>query len=358
MRVLQLIDSLEAGGAERMAINYANALAKKNVFSSLVVTRKEGILKSQIHKDVAYLFLSKKSTIDIRCIIRLRKYIVENKIEFLHAHSSSFFLAFLVKLICFKVKIVWHDHYGISQDLYLRKNLILKCCSALFFGVISVNKSLKLWASSYLWCSNVRYIPNFICEFKGGFEKVVLKGIDKKRIICVANLRPQKNHTLLIEAANLINSKFNGWTFHLFGKNFGDSYSDQLSKKVINLKLEKVVYFYDSVDNISVALKQCDIAVLPSSSEGLPLAVLEYGLSNLPVIATDVGEISQIITSVNNGIVVQSDNLLEFTWAIQSLIESEDKRIQMGKNLNKFIKLNFCEESIIEDYILWLRSKN
>jgi hypothetical protein len=48
VRIIQIIDSLEAGGSERMAINYANALAE-NRFFSLVATRKEGSLLSQLN---------------------------------------------------------------------------------------------------------------------------------------------------------------------------------------------------------------------------------------------------------------------------------------------------------------------
>lgn len=60
MRIVQIIDSLEVGGAERMAVNYANALSGKISFSGLVVTRKEGDLRSKIDKKVDYLFLNKK----------------------------------------------------------------------------------------------------------------------------------------------------------------------------------------------------------------------------------------------------------------------------------------------------------
>ena len=72
MRIIQIIDSLEAGGAERMAVNYANALAKEIEFSGLVVTRKEGALLNQIHSKVHYLFLNKKSPLDIDAVLRLK----------------------------------------------------------------------------------------------------------------------------------------------------------------------------------------------------------------------------------------------------------------------------------------------
>ena len=63
MRIVQLIDSLEAGGAERMAVNYANVLAEQIEFSGLAATRKEGALLDQINSNVSYLFLNKKKQV-------------------------------------------------------------------------------------------------------------------------------------------------------------------------------------------------------------------------------------------------------------------------------------------------------
>src|SRR5688572_18461456 len=93
LRIVQLIDSLETGGAERMAVNYANGLADRIAFSGLVATRNEGGLKTQLTSKVGYLYLNKKNTFDLSAVLRLRKYIVHNKVTHVHAHSSSFFIA-------------------------------------------------------------------------------------------------------------------------------------------------------------------------------------------------------------------------------------------------------------------------
>ena len=95
MRIVQIIDSLEAGGAERMAVNYANGLAEIIEFSGLISTRNEGNLLYNLNSSVNYLFLNKKSALDFSALYRLKKYCKLNKIEFVHAHSSSFFIAFL-----------------------------------------------------------------------------------------------------------------------------------------------------------------------------------------------------------------------------------------------------------------------
>ncbi|MGO4770937.1 glycosyltransferase [Flavobacterium sp. W22_SRS_FK3] len=356
MRIVQIIDSLEAGGAERMAVNYANALAKKITFSGLVATRKEGVLKNQIDSEVPYLFLEKQKSVDIKAILKLRKFVKNNSIEIIHAHSSSFFIAVLVKLTLPKIKIIWHDHFGISQDLSLRKNLGLKFGSFFFTGSIAVNSSLKKWAESYLWCSKIVYFPNFILTVFQSNDKIELKGTTGKRIICVANLRPQKNHKLLIEVASIIKEKFPDWTFHLFGKDFKDDYSQQIKNSIRNLKLEKNVFFYGTIQNVSSVIKQCDIAVLTSLSEGLPLAILEYGLHKMPVVATNVGEISKIMTSNKEGLIVESNNVSQFANALIQFIQNENYRNEAGMVLNKKITLNFSEESIINQYILWLNS--
>lgn len=356
MRIVQIIDSLEPGGAERMAVNYANALAKNIEFSGLIATRKEGLLLNQINKNVSYLFLKRKKIIDIKNVFDLKQYLKRNKIDIIHSHSTSFFIAVLVKLMYPKIKIIWHDHYGNSQFLASRKNLMLKLGSLFFTGIIAVNSILKKWAESYLWCSEVIYFPNFIDDCIYPNEKITLKGTEGKRIICVANLRLQKNHQLLIKAASIIKSKYPEWTFHLFGKDFEDDYSIEVKQLIVKLKLEKNVFFYGTSDNVISAIKQSDIAVLTSLSEGLPLAILEYGLNKKPVIATNVGQISKIITSDKEGLIIQSNDLTQLSGAIENLIENEKYRIAMGLELYKIIQSHYTQQSIMTNYLSWLNS--
>ena len=68
MKVLQLIDSLATGGAERMAVNLANLLSSHIESSYLCSTRKEGALKNAINLDVKYLFLNRMN-LNLNCFI-------------------------------------------------------------------------------------------------------------------------------------------------------------------------------------------------------------------------------------------------------------------------------------------------
>jgi len=152
MRILQLIDSLEAGGAERMAVNYANALAQQIEFSGLVSTRKEGDLKAQVQTKVSYLFLNKKSTLDIKALCSLRRYVIDNKIDWVQVHSTSFFMAVLLKFSFPSIKLIWHDHYGDSEFLSSRSKTIYRLGLPFYRGVISVNEKGKPFILK-MWCT-------------------------------------------------------------------------------------------------------------------------------------------------------------------------------------------------------------
>ena len=81
IRVIQLIDSLEPGGAERMAVTIANGLLEEVGYSGLVTTRLEGGLRNTINQKVGYAFLNKKKAIDFSALLRLRTFVKINKVN-------------------------------------------------------------------------------------------------------------------------------------------------------------------------------------------------------------------------------------------------------------------------------------
>lgn len=356
MRVVQLIDSLEIGGAERMAVNYANALANEIEFSALVTTRKEGDLKGKLADKVNYFFLKKRNAIDIGAVLRLRKYIVKHKVRIIQAHSSSFFLAVLLKLCYPGIKIIWHDHYGNSEFLDKRPKYALQLASFFFNGIVAVNEKLKDWACGQLHCKNGIYLPNFVTVEVSKVARTVLQGEEGKRILCLANLRQQKNHFLLLEVASQLKESHPDWSFHLVGKDFHDHYAHQLKAAIKERGLEQYVYCYDSCLDVANVLDEVQIGILTSNSEGLPLAVLEYALYKKAVLATDVGQLSAIVENNKNGFLVPSKNGDLFYDRLVELIEDESLRNYFAEELHQKVKLHFSAPSIIKKYIYWIQT--
>jgi glycosyltransferase involved in cell wall biosynthesis len=351
MRILQLIDSLETGGAERMAVNYANALIDEVSFSGLVSSRKEGGLINQLDNRVEYLFLNRRGIFDFKAILKFRKYIKVHNVSIIHAHSTSFFLAVLMKIIGLKVNIVWHDHNGNRILNNRNQNNILKVCSLFFNGIIVVNDDLAKWARENLFTRNVTYLPNFTTENKNEIPVTILNGISEKRIVCLANLRNPKNHITLFIA--FLQSKiFNlGWSLHCIGKDGNDIYSNELKQYIVDNKLEDFIFIYGSCTDIFNIQSQANIGILCSTHEGFPVTLLEYGLSELAVIATNVGYCPFIIENNERGILVDPLKTSEICEALIRVTTDKEFANDVAHNLNVFVKSDYSQKAIIQKAI-------
>ena len=344
--VIQVIDSLDAGGAEVLAINIANALGNEGFNSHLCTTRKEGVLKSNLNKNIDFLFLGRKKSIDFLAIFRFKKYLKKNNIGIIHAHTTSYFFAFCIKLIYPKVKIIWHNHTGNYVNLKGFKFFVIKFISTFFDGIINVNEELNLWAINQLKHKKSIKLDNFP-QFINKSKTTKLKGKDNKRIVILASLREVKNHLNLLEAFNSVYIKYPDWTLHFIGKDFNDNYSKKLKQFISVNKLDESVYFYDLCLDIEHVLNQATIGALSSNSEGLPVTLLEYGLAKLPVVVTNVGECSKVIENGKSGIVVEKENSIALAKALEEYVLSADKRSSFGNMHFKNVQNKYSQESFI-----------
>lgn len=357
MRVAQIIDSLNAGGAERIAVNYANALSDIVPFSALITTRAEGVLKDQISAKVEYLFLGKKASVDRKAIFAIREFIKRNDIQVLHVHGSSFFIAFMVKLVCFKVQLIYHEHNGERIKQTFWQNMPMLFCLLFFKKIIVVNNQIRDWFYS-LGYQKVIYFPNFATLENFTAEKTILKGQANKRIVCLANLRYPKNHLLLLESFSKIVGIYPDWTLHLIGKNYHDAYFQAMSNLLSKLEIEKSVFIYDAKKDIGTILEQATIGVLCSTYEGFPVTLLEYGLAKLPVVCSDVGYCSEIITDKKTGLVFASNDSKALTESILFLIANEVSRESYASALKHYVENNFSKETIVQELIEVYKNAN
>ncbi|WP_264531298.1 glycosyltransferase family 4 protein [Flavobacterium sp. N502540] len=335
-----------------MAVNYANALTNKVQFSGLIATRDEGNLKEQIDNKVSYLFLKKKGRIDLRAIYRLRKYITGNKVEIIHAHSSSFFIAVLVKLTLPRIKIIWHDHYGMREKETKEGNRVLIFLSVFFSSIFVVNHQLESWSKKNMKCSRVVFIPNFVISKDGNQEITRLKGNEGKRIVFLANLRNPKNHILILEAFRDLKLGEAGWSLHLIGKDYCDSYSDNLKRFIESHSLKDYIHLYGEKSDVKYVLSQASIGVLASTDEGFPVTLIEYALANLVVVSTNAGYCSVIIENNSNGLLFDPSLVSEAKSQLIKIIEDKIFREKMADKLNQSVLRNYSEEIVIEKLIL------
>ncbi|TSC69753.1 MAG: hypothetical protein G01um101470_985 [Parcubacteria group bacterium Gr01-1014_70] len=124
----------------------------------------------------------------------------------------------------------------------------------------------------------------------------------------------------------------------------------KLETCILKLKLEKSVFLV-SKSSATPYLKAFDIFVLPSLKEGLPYTILEAGLAELPVIATCVGGIPEIIENGTDGLLVDPASPNQLADAIIKLARDINLREQLGKALHQRVKEKFSIELMLQQTI-------
>lgn len=151
----------------------------------------------------------------------------------------------------------------------------------------------------------------------------------KIKIIYLGHIGAEKGIMDLIQAVKILNDRqILGFEVWIYGE---DSHPGELYKAkelVRSLQLDKYILFSEPIfgEKKIEVFRAADIFVLPSYHEGLPVSIIEAMAAGLPVIATRVGGIPDLIDDSKNGILVNSKAPIELANAIMTLIENEHLR--------------------------------
>lgn len=163
----------------------------------------------------------------------------------------------------------------------------------------------------------------------------------------VGRLAYQKNPLLFLEVAKQVIKAYKHVKFVLIGD--GPLYDD--CRKFVNVNdLGKNVFLLGLRKNAYRFLVDMDVFVLTSRFEGLPLTIIEGMFAKLPIIATDVGGVSELVQNERNGFLVPNDNAKELATRMKNLIEDSGKRIKMGKESQKIAIDNYTLDKMIQKY--------
>ena len=147
----------------------------------------------------------------------------------------------------------------------------------------------QLWLAGRL----VR-VPNFSVLDSGDTPAADLPGKAGSRVVCVANLRPAKDQVTVVRAMAAVARTHPQAHLLLVGSDLG-AYADLVRSEIARLDVGASVTLLGVRTDVAAVLAGSDIGVLGSVEEGTPLAVLEYGLSELAVVATAVGEVAEVL---------------------------------------------------------------
>lgn len=349
MRILQLIDSLSVGGAERMAVNIASKLTDDGIENSLVVARQVGETQLSLPADLNLCFLEKKNFLDLKAFRKLVQWTSKHEVDVIHAHSSSIVWAVMLKLfVRRKVKVLFHDHFGKAESLKNTDRKWLKSISLGIDGIMVVNDKLLAWNQTNMKVEKEKIIQinNFPYLKMKSFS---LPNSDSIHILHLANFRPQKDHFNLLHALGLLQKRVpTGWKISLVGLASDQTYLNLIKEKIKELGLENKIHFIGASNQVERFLEEAQVGVLSSESEGLSVSLLEYGIAGLHTVATEVGQAKSVISHSNLGELVPPKNSEVLADALEKALE----KAKLGRNneLRDFVENKFGATSFSEKY--------
>lgn len=361
LKILHVIDHLGSGGAEKNAVLLANATT--NCYDDYRVTLCSvrsiyNDLEELVDKRIRIIRMNRglRSISDLILLIRYYSLIKKGGFDLVHCHNTTVKYLVVVRFFL-KFNLIWHDNFGRTDTKLAQRNpklykLILNRLSM----YIGVNSKLMNWAENVAPDVDKLYLTNFAMDNllnKDEGNKYRLPGLRSERVICLANLRRQKNHLLLIQAwKKYLERTNNNHYLILAGLAPDRQYLLEIISKIESLSLQDNVVYLGSVTDPSYLLKQCSVGVLSSDSEGLPLALLEYGIAELAPIVTDVGQCSEVVQHEINGLLVNPGSIDDFSAAIGKVMDNRQYKEKLAANFAASIRRQYTVKEVLNKLII------
>lgn len=365
MKILYIITKGNWGGAQRYVYNLASNLPKDKFEAVVTFGEGKGLEEKLKEKGIRTMLL-KNSQRDINLIkdfllffelIRLYK---REKPDLIHLNSSKVGALGVIaaRIYAINSKTIFTAHGWAFKEnrgtifKVITKSIswlvVVLCQKVIVVSKDDFEKSKRFWLAK----KKIIYIPNGIRQTEF-LDKVIAReklGLPKEKTLVgtISELHENKGLDILIKGFSKITTESHDLDLVIIGS--GEE-KLRLERLVGKNNLQDRIRFLSFIDNAERYLKVFDIFTLTSRKEGLPFSLLEAGLASLPVIATNVGGIPEVIHSGENGILIDSENPEELASRIKYLAKNPKKRKLLGKNLYERIKTEYSFENMLKSTV-------
>lgn len=346
------------GGAERQIFELAKRLDKEKYSVTIASLECEGAAPRQLIESIGcrlVTFPVKRiySPAGIVQGFRFASFLKKNKIHILQTYhfGSDIWGTIFGRLV--KVKLIISNRRDMgfwrSRQHVLAYKLVNRWVDRIVVVACAVGNLVR--KEENINEEKIRTIYNGV-EFQNASTSSVTResiGVkaDDVVIMHVANLRPVKGHSFLLRALAQIVLKSSNVKLVLIGD---DTLKGALQQLAGELKVLDNVIFLGKRKDARDLLKLADICVLPSLSEGMSNAILEYMAAGKPVVATSVGGNPELVQDGQNGILVDKENVEQLRDALASLVANPSQRAAMGGQGRKRIEQEFTMARMVQKY--------
>ena len=337
MKILQVITQSELGGAQTVVVQLANNLSKEHDVV-LVAGQGDGKMWDMVDDKVVrescpHLQRSISLKNDFLAAIELRRLYKKYRPDIIHLHSSK--AGTLGRIVFPSKKIVYTVHGFDSIRLAFRKFLpIEKCLQYFCKAVVGVSKYDEMNLISEGIKNNVLTVYNGIITPDTNYiANIPQFNTEKPIVLSIARVAAPKRADIFIEVARILPK----YEFIWIGNQC------EITEYGI---LPSNCHFVGNIPNAGVLCSKADLLMLSSDYEGLPMVILEAMSFGKPVVASNVGGISEIVRNDINGYTLENNAQL-FAEKIQYILENKDVYSKFSQNAFDL----FCDKLTVDKMV-------
>lgn len=347
MKIIYVINSLNRGGSEKQLYLLIKHFRKKFDIILIVLKSGGGFENEFRTLNIPIIYVKHNSfsfSVDyIYSIYKILTVVKKEKPAIIHSWLfKSNLISAIIKFINPKLKLIVSErntffwckkrHFLMNRLIYSLSNAILVNSYKLKDEIINVfpraSGKIKVIYNGIDLNVSVGNIPDVLILIKKKNEGCIIIGY-------VARFASQKRHIDIIEAIPFLIKKYHNLCFVFVGEG---PMLTSCKQKVSDYGLNDYVLFISNIDNPLSYIKYFDIMLHPSEAEGMPNAIMEGMLLGKPIIATNVGGISELIIDGKNGILIpprRTDKIIE---ALMILLDDINLRYKFSCNNIERIK--------------------
>jgi glycosyltransferase involved in cell wall biosynthesis len=363
MKVLHIIETPGTGGAEKLLVDIATGLPSE--FTSVGVMMCESWTGQQLAKHgIPVTVMPLQRSFDAGWPVRFAKFIRQHGVSVVQSHEFTANVYATAGARLARVPIVCTTHGKNYWPHALYRRAAYRWAAHNSRAFVAVSNDLGRFMSSTLGIAQEQ-----VCVIRNGIDLNVFRRDEAARARVRAELGLQDSQPLLLACGELSEVKGHEWLLRAAGGIFaacpdafiaiaGDGpLRAQLEALTAELDISRRVRFMGFRRDVPALLSAADVFVMPSLSEGLPLAILEAMAAGVPIVASAVGGMPELLRPDQTGWLVEPRNAAQLARAVLDVLADTGARAVTVDAARKLVTEQYALGETIEAYARYYRGE-
>ncbi|UCG33055.1 MAG: glycosyltransferase family 4 protein [Phycisphaerales bacterium] len=351
-KILHLVHSLPIAGMERVLVSLANGLQKRGWPQTVCCLRQTGALAESLSPQVDLVAMNAKGR-DWALARRLRCLADQRRPDLVHGQNLGTWCD-VVRAFAGRYPVVQSFHGFLKNTLPLPQRVLARRLARRTDRLVAVSQPLAREMARRFEVSpdSIDIVANGIdtdhfTPQQPGRHEVQIRASVKGRFLCVtvASLSPAKSPETLVQTARRLPDNI---AFIWVGTG---PLEKRVRQMIEDAGLRQRFLLAGAHADVRPFLRAADVFVLPSHTEALPISALEAQAVGLPVVATSVGALPEIVAQSQTGLLSEPENPDALSACIMSLADDPATRHRMGRAARDSVIRRFSLSRMIDRYI-------